>query len=265
MLTRGMIWDGAGGFRLYAVARDTQGNTTTLGAKTVSIVNAAATRPFGNIDTPGQGATVSGLYPVTGWVLTPNAGATIPASGVAVTIDGIILPGVPSISARSDISAGFPAFDTSAAGRGLFVDTTVIPNGVHSIGWLVTDSWGKADGIGSRFFTIANPAPSTRPTTVFSPTSFWYSRLPTSPPVHQNSANLRNELVSLKEYGAPTINTINYASPVYIPDRNAPRFDVAWWDCQNKGIPPSRCATRTVARCSDSGCTPSRPAATTQK
>lgn len=40
-------------------------------------------------------------------------------------------------------------------------DTTQFANGAHIIGWLVTDSTGKADGIGSRFFTIANSTMTT--------------------------------------------------------------------------------------------------------
>ena len=64
MLTRGLIWDGAGTFRLYAIATDTEGNTTELGAKIVSINNSIASKPFGNIDSPGPGATVIGGIPV---------------------------------------------------------------------------------------------------------------------------------------------------------------------------------------------------------
>lgn len=95
---------------------------------------------------------------MTGWVLTPNAGATIPAANVRVAIDGVFLPDVPSVSDRADITSGFAAFNTSGAGRGVFIDTTKFANGVHTIGWLVTDSTGEADGIGSRFFTINNPS-----------------------------------------------------------------------------------------------------------
>jgi hypothetical protein len=156
MLTRGLIWDEQGPFKLYAIAQDREGHLAQLGSKTISIANAAATTPFGAIDTPGQGANASGMYPNTGWVLTPNPGATIPAANVQVTVDGVFLSGVPSVSDRTDISAGFPTFSTSGAGRGLFVDTTLLANGPHTIGWLVTDSNGKADGVGSRFFTVAN-------------------------------------------------------------------------------------------------------------
>jgi CSLREA domain-containing protein len=158
MLTRGLIWDGKGPFKLYALATDKEGNTVTLGSKTITINNAVATKPFGAIDTPGQGATASGVYPNTGWALTPNAGATIPASGVRVSIDSVFLPGVPSVSDRADITTGFPTFNTTGAGRGLFIDTTQYSNGTHTIGWVVTDSTGQADGVGSRFFNVSNGA-----------------------------------------------------------------------------------------------------------
>ena len=156
MLTRGLVWDGQGSFKLYALATDKEGNTVTIGSKTISINNATSTKPFGSIDTPGQGATISGTYGNTGWVLTPNSGATIPAAGVQVAIDGVFLPGVPSVSARADITAGFPGFNTTQAGRGLFIDTTQYANGTHTIGWFVTDSIMQADGVGSRFFKIQN-------------------------------------------------------------------------------------------------------------
>jgi hypothetical protein len=164
MLTRGLIWDGQGPFKLYAIATDKEGNTTTLGSKTITINNAASTRPFGSIDTPGQGATVSGNYPNTGWVLTPNSGATIPASGVRVAIDGVFLTGTFSMSDRTDVTSAFPAFNTTGAGRGLFIDTTRFANGSHTIGWLVTDSAGHAEGIGSRFFKVLNGSVSTTAT-----------------------------------------------------------------------------------------------------
>jgi hypothetical protein len=162
MLTRGLVWDGKGSFKLYAFAADRDGHFVPLGTTTIGIDNASATAPFGSIDTPGQGATASGLYPNTGWVLTPNAGATIPADKVQVAIDGVFLPGTFSMSTRADISDGFPQFNTAGSGRGLFIDTTKFADGTHTIGWLVTDSLGKADGVGSRFFTVANATSALR-------------------------------------------------------------------------------------------------------
>jgi hypothetical protein len=158
LLTRGLVWDGKGAFKLHAIAADRDGHLTLVGSKTISINNSSASVPFGAVDTPAQGGTVSGVYGNTGWVITPNPGASIAAAGVKVSIDGVFLPGVPSVSNRSDITAGFPSLNTSGAGRGLFIDTTQYTNGVHVIGWLVTDSAGKADGVGSRFFTVSNSA-----------------------------------------------------------------------------------------------------------
>ena len=156
LLTRGLIWDGGGLFTVHAIATDRDGHTTEIGSTAFSVNNALATRPFGTIDTPGQGMTVSGLYANTGWVLTPTSGATIAPGDVRVLIDGAFVAGVPSTAARSDIASLFPAFDTSQAGRGLFIDTTAFADGVHTIAWVATDSTGQADGIGSRFFRVAN-------------------------------------------------------------------------------------------------------------
>jgi hypothetical protein len=100
------------------------------------------------------------MLPNTGWVLTPNPGATIAAAAVQVAVDGVFLNQVFTMSAREDITAGFPQFDTTQAGRGAFIDTTAFADGVHTIGWFVTDSTGKADGVGSRFFRVANGSSS---------------------------------------------------------------------------------------------------------
>jgi len=155
MLTRGLIWDGQGLFTLHAIATDRDGHVREIGSTSFSINNALSTKPFGTIDTPGQGMTVSGRYPNTGWVLTPDW-ATIAPSGVRVMVDGVLVPGVPSTSTRADITATFPGLDVSAAGRGLFIDTTAFADGLHTIAWIATDSEGRADGLGSRFFRVAN-------------------------------------------------------------------------------------------------------------
>lgn len=37
------------------------------------------------------------------------------------------------------------------------IDTTTLMNGVHTIAWVVRDSLGRTQGIGSRYFAVANP------------------------------------------------------------------------------------------------------------
>mgnify|MGYP003342217433 CR=1 FL=1 len=44
----------------------------------------------------------------------------------------------------------------AAAGGHFTFDTTSLTNGVHTIGWLITDDCNRADGVGSRFFTVSN-------------------------------------------------------------------------------------------------------------
>lgn len=72
---------------------------------------------------------------------------------------------------------------------------------------------------------------------VFSPTSFWYTPIPAAVPLHANSANFVKELLRQKAayYGTVTINTKEYASPVYTAAAGAPIVKVTQWDCQKKG------------------------------
>ena len=59
--------------------------------------------------------------------------------------------------ARPDIAALFPGLEQHNGAVGFRVlDTTTLANGLHTISWTVTDSRGRLDGIGSRFFTVAN-------------------------------------------------------------------------------------------------------------
>ena len=85
---------GSGTFTFSAYAEDFEGNNTLLGTKTVTFDNATATRPFGTIDVPAQGQTVSGTIANLGWVLTPQP-KTIPIDGSTIRayIDGELFSG----------------------------------------------------------------------------------------------------------------------------------------------------------------------------
>jgi hypothetical protein len=178
LLTYGLPGQGNGTYTLYAYALDrADGNVALLGSKTITVDNAHATKPFGAIDTPASGATISGTVTNFGWALTPGT-CTIPANGVQVSIDSGPLQPVSYGDARSDIAGAFPGYTNAAAAGGHYTfDTATLTNGLHTIGWIATDNCGRADGIGSRFFTVSNassalvPAPpafapglKTRPT-----------------------------------------------------------------------------------------------------
>ncbi len=169
---------GNGTYKIHAIAHNQTGASLDLGTKTITVDNAVATLPFGAIDTPGQGATVSGTVTNFGWALTPpvvgcpaaSQPCMIPVNGatILVFVDGISLGSPVYNLARCDVDQLFPGYQndgstncamngTSPGPVGYFnLDTTHLANGVHTIAWSVTDNAGRAQGIGSRYFTIEN-------------------------------------------------------------------------------------------------------------
>jgi hypothetical protein len=152
---------GNGTFRLYAYVDDVDGHTTLLGTRTITCTNATATAPFGAIDTPAPGATVSGVVMNFGWVLSPApARADVPGGGkVTVLIDGVAVGSPGGWSARSDLTALFPVAQYPGINNALGVfpfNSTTLADGVHTIAWVVTDSLNHTQGIGSRFFRVFN-------------------------------------------------------------------------------------------------------------
>lgn len=163
LLTNMLPNQGNGIFTLYAYADDGNGHSTLLGTRTITCANAGATRPFGAIDTPEQGATVSGIHVNFGWALTPQPKA-IPIDGSTITVfvDGIAV-GHPTYNHfRPDIAAIFPGLENSNGAVGVFhLDTTTLSDGLHTIAWVVTDNAGVSEGIGSRYFVVQNGGAAT--------------------------------------------------------------------------------------------------------
>ena len=171
MLTTGLPNNGGspgpgnGTYKLHAIAHNKAGTAVDLGTRTITVDNAHATKPFGTLDTPGQGATVSGTVINFGWALTQQP-YVIPADGstIWVTVDGQVLGHPVYNQYRSDIAIGFPGLANSNGAVGYFyIDTSTLTNGVHNIGWLVYDNAGRGDGVGSRFFTVLNSGAGAAP------------------------------------------------------------------------------------------------------
>ncbi len=163
LLTNFLPDNGNGTFTIYAEAADKEGNTISLGTKTITCDNANAVKPFGAVDTPAQGGTASGDdHGNFGWVLTPQPNE-IPRDGstINVYVDGKLL-GNPAYNIyREDIADLFPGYANSDGAAGYFsIDTTVYADGVHTISWTAEDNAGNTGGIGSRYFTIRNLAGS---------------------------------------------------------------------------------------------------------
>jgi hypothetical protein len=74
--------------------------------------------------------------------------------------------------------------------------------------------------------------------TVFAPDSFWYTPIPHDVPLHPDSDAFVQEFLRQKKayYGNVNINTVKFASPVYVVGPDVPGTDVAEWDCQKKGF-----------------------------
>jgi hypothetical protein len=159
MLTNYLPFQGNGTFTIYAKATDKEGNEVTLGSKTITCDNANAVKPFGAIDTPGQGGIASGnSYVNFGWALTPQPN-TIPTNGSTITVwvDGVPLGSPVYNRFRQDVAQLFPGCNNSKGAGGYFyLDTTNYLNGVHTIAWSARDNAGNRDGIGSRYFTVLN-------------------------------------------------------------------------------------------------------------
>jgi len=157
---------GNGQFSLHAIADDADGHSTDLGRKTISCANATALKPFGAIDTPGQGDVVSGVVPNFGWTLIrsgagTNPRADVPGGGsVSVFVDGMAVGSPFGWTNRADLTALFPSgYANLTSTLAVYnLDTTTLTNGVHTIFWSVSATNGQSDGIGSRFFTVSNGA-----------------------------------------------------------------------------------------------------------
>ena len=159
LLTRMLPNGGNGTFRLHAYAIDVEGRTVLIGSRTITCDNAKAVKPFGAIDTPDQGATISGTtYTNFGWALTPQPNyIKTDGSTILVYIDGVPVGRPVYNNWRADIGTRFLGYANSAGAIGYYqFNTTTLANGVHTMGWVVTDSAGNAEGIGSRYFTVLN-------------------------------------------------------------------------------------------------------------
>jgi hypothetical protein len=207
-----LAYGGQGPVTLFAVAQDAEGHETLLGRSqvdrtptSITLANDTIAKPFGAIDTPGQGQTVSGTVVNFGWALTPDSDRApgggdilIPTDGSTMTvfIDGAPVGHVAYNQCRGDgpnpVPAGlycnddianifgqpapqpvltprasnptlFRNLDAGRAAIGAFViDTARLTNGMHTIAWGVTDTAGRPEGIGSRFFNVLNGAADER-------------------------------------------------------------------------------------------------------
>ena len=132
---------------------------------TILSASAINTSPFGTVETPVQGAVVSGSIPVSGWVLDDKGIDNVkvfrnPTSGEGNSPiflgDAILVEG-----ARPDVEQTFPAYpNNSKAGWGYMLLTNYdMPNqgnGPVTLTVVATDSNGVKTTLGSQTITLDN-------------------------------------------------------------------------------------------------------------
>jgi len=160
LLTSVLPNNGNGTFQLHAIGIRFwwQRSRTRAPGKTITCTNATAARPFGTIDTPGQGGDGVG-QPVPQLRVGAHAGAPfkIPTDGSTITVmvDGAPL-GHPTYNQyRSDVASAFPNYTNSQGAVGFaYLDTTQSWRTActRSVGWCYDDH-NRGEGIGSRYFT----------------------------------------------------------------------------------------------------------------
>ena len=158
---------GNGTFTFSAYAEDILGTRVRVGMrKTITFDNTNSAFPFGTIDLPTQGGSLSGAAaPIQGWVLA-QPGKSIPFDGstIRLLIDGVLQPQAAAYAfARPDVAGFFPFpgyANANGPGAQVVVDTTQFVDGMHTMVWVAVDDASVVQGIGSRFFTIDNGASS---------------------------------------------------------------------------------------------------------
>ncbi len=165
VLTNQLPNHGNGQYTFQAKFYATDGSSTLSNSITVTIDNAHSLLPFGTIDTPTNGGTVSGTgYVVWLWAISPTSSMNWLATRLVITAVGdcycnylMGIPGSGSGVNRPDIASLFPGYaNTNSSGAYFTIDTTKLHNGLHSISVNVYDNNGNAQGIGSKYFYVQN-------------------------------------------------------------------------------------------------------------
>jgi hypothetical protein len=125
------LYGGQGALTLYVYATDLEGNIRLLGRSSdplsadyatptfITMGNDTIAKPFGTIDTPALGGTISGTIANFGWVLTPDSNTTAgeagdilmttSGAGMVVYIDGVATSTVAYNQCRGTVGNPPPA------------------------------------------------------------------------------------------------------------------------------------------------------------
>lgn len=110
--------------------------------------------PFGDFATPGDGVTVDGSIPVTGWVLDDIEVTSLKIyyNNSSFIGDAVFVEG-----ARPDIEQAYPLYpQSSRAGWGYMMLTNALPDGAYKLSAIATDNAGHQVTLGEKNIIINN-------------------------------------------------------------------------------------------------------------
>ncbi|MFP3883415.1 MAG: Ig-like domain-containing protein, partial [Actinomycetota bacterium] len=111
--------------------------------------------PYGNVDTPGDGASVSGVVEVTGWAIDDRG-----VEEVEVLVDGETVGTAAYGLSRPDVAedhGGLP--NEPRFGYSLPLDTTDLGSGTHDIEVIARDAAGNASTLLPGLFSVTVEGP----------------------------------------------------------------------------------------------------------
>lgn len=154
LLLSNFYTDGAHTFGVVAI--DKEGNSVSLGTRTLIINNTNASLPFGTLDVPVLGGIYEKKYYFYGWALTP-LNKTILSNGVQIYVDSVYIGLADYGAYREDICTLLPSYNNScSASFNYCFDSNGYTNGMHSVYANVTDNASVSNAVGSRYFQIIN-------------------------------------------------------------------------------------------------------------
>src|SRR5437764_73443 len=109
----------------------------TLGVSSAGLApltaSAAATYPRGSIDSPADGATVSGGATISGWAVDLAATTDSGVDGVQIYVDGAYKGDAVYGRPRADIASGFNRPWLVNSGWMYMLDTSSVGGGTHTL------------------------------------------------------------------------------------------------------------------------------------
>jgi N-acetylmuramoyl-L-alanine amidase len=147
--------------RIFVRVTDASGCCYFLAPRAVKIDNSRNQAPIGHMDLPldSQPTGTRGTIEVTGWALDDRR-----VDHVDILVDGLLERQAVMGISRPDIAAEFPdVMNALTSGFLLFLDSTRLTNGVHTVAAKAVDDEGQQGLLGTARIQVFNDSPNLPP------------------------------------------------------------------------------------------------------